>query len=187
VIWLSHFAGIIKLFFIRRKIYPVRSVDRPGLHLQDIDHETNQSIPDNGQIIMAEQRAFRVKTRQGSYDLVASVQPIGRDFLVAIWGGDKPHIGAIAVAQPRPSLKDPALTSATASVICLLGHKEDRLAKATAETLAAHLNTVVTVTAGIHWDNLSESVIQKIIGHSQILVDRILKKIASNLQSRPKG
>ena len=135
---------------------------------------------------MAEQRAFRVKTEEGSYDLEALVQQIGRDLLVAIWGGEKPHIGAIAVAQPRPSLKDPAVTSATASVICLLGHKEDLLTKAVAETLAAALNTVVTVTAGIHWDNLTEPMIQKVIRHSQILVDRILLKIAAKPHSRPK-
>ena len=155
----------------------------PGILLNP---STSQSTPENEQVIMAEQRAFRVKTEEGSYDLEASVQPIGRDFLVAIWGGDKPHIGAIAVAQPRPSLKDPARTSATASVICLLGHKEDLLAKSAAETLAAHLNTVVTVTAGIHWDNLSQPVIHKIIRHSQILVDRILKEITTKPQFRSK-
>jgi len=122
---------------------------------------------------------FTVKTSEGAYDLEASVRLIGEDFLVAIWGGERPHIGAVSVAQPRPSLKDPSATSATASVICLLGHKEDELVKAVSEILAATLNTRVVVTAGIHWDNIDKEGIQKVIQNSEILVDMILEKITS--------
>ena len=100
---------------------------------------------------------FTLQTEEDAYNLSASVRLIGDDVLVAIWGGEKPHIGAVAVAQPRPSLKDPAVTSSSASVICLVGHKEDELAKAAAEILAATLETQVVVTAGIHWDNLAGS------------------------------
>ncbi|MBW2004020.1 MAG: hypothetical protein JRI72_05315 [Deltaproteobacteria bacterium] len=124
-------------------------------------------------------REFKIKTNEGAYDLEAVVRLIGQDLLVAIWGGEKPHIGAVAVAQPRPSLKDPEITSATASVICLPGHKEDELAKAVSEILAAALNTPVVVTAGIHWDNISKNGIQKVIENSKILVDLILERIAS--------
>lgn len=123
---------------------------------------------------------FAVKTNQGAYDLEANVRLIGNDFLVALWGGEKPHIGAVAVAQPRPSLKDPNVTSATASVFCFIGHKEDELAKAVSEILAAALNTQVVVTAGIHWDNISKEGIQKVIDNSEILVDLILKEISSS-------
>jgi hypothetical protein len=122
---------------------------------------------------------FRVTTDKEAYNLEAFVKKIGQDFLVAIYGGEKPHIGAVAVAQPRPSLKDPEVMSATASVICLPGHKEDELAKAASEILAAALNTQVVVTAGIHWENISEEGVQKIIWNSKILVDLILERIAS--------
>ena len=124
-------------------------------------------------------KEFNVKTNEGTYDLEASVRLIGQDLLVAIWGGEKPHIGAVAVAQPRPSLKDPEGMSATASVICLPSHKEDGLTKAVSEILAAALNTPVVVTAGIHWDNISKDGIQKVIENSKILVDLILERIAS--------
>jgi hypothetical protein len=123
---------------------------------------------------------FNVKTNEGTYDLEASVKFVGQDVLVAIWGGESPHIGAVSVAQPRPSLKDPEITSATASVICLPGHKEDELVKAVSEILSAALSTSVVVTAGIHWDNINEEGIQKIIENSKILVDLILETIVSN-------
>jgi len=121
---------------------------------------------------------FVVKTSEGEYELEASVRLIGQDLLVAIWGGEKPHIGAVSAAQPRPSLRDPKVTSATASVICFPAHKEDELAKAVSEILASVLNTRVVVTAGIHWDNISEEGIQKIIRNSEILVGLIMDKIA---------
>jgi hypothetical protein len=126
---------------------------------------------------------FMLETDTGAYDLTASIRIIGSDLLVAIWGGDKPHIGAVAVAQPRPSLKDPAVTSSSASVICLVGHKEDELAKAAAEILAAALKTQVVVTAGIHWDNLSPEAIQRVVRNSEFLVDMILEKCVAQLPS----
>jgi len=124
-------------------------------------------------------QTFTVRTHEGEYDIAANIRLIGPDVLVAIWGGEKPHIGAVAMAQPRPSLMDPDVTSATASVFTYVGHKEDDLAKATAEILAATLNTNVVVTAGIHWDNLPKEGIQRIIHNSETLVAIILEKIVS--------
>jgi len=124
---------------------------------------------------------FTIKTIEGEYDLSASIRRIGPDLLVAIWGGEKPHIGAVAMSQPRPSLKDPEVTSSTASVFAYVGHKVDELAKAAAEILAATLKTNVVVTAGIHWDNLPPEGIQRVIRNSEILVDMILEKIADEL------
>jgi hypothetical protein len=131
--------------------------------------------------------AFTIKTNEGTYDLEASVRRVGEDILVAIWGGEKPHIGAVSVAQPRPSLKDPEITSATASVICLLGHKEDELAKAASEILAAALNTTVVVTAGIHWDNLTAEGIQTVVRNCEILIDLILDQVVTNLSVGPEN
>jgi hypothetical protein len=124
-------------------------------------------------------REFTVQTEEEAYNLSASVRLIGEDVLVAIWGGEKPHIGAVAVAQPRPSLKDPEVTSSSASVICLVGHKEDELAKAAAEILAAVLKTQVVVTAGIHWDNLAPEAIQHVVRNSEVLVEMILTRLAT--------
>lgn len=121
-------------------------------------------------------KEFNIQTNEDSYNLSANIRLIGEDVLVAIWGGERPHIGAVAVAQPRPSLKDPNVTSASTSVFCFIGHKEDELAKASAEILSATLNTPVVVAAGIHWDNLDEDAILKIIKNSEILVDLILQK-----------
>ena len=124
-------------------------------------------------------KTFTIHTNVGAYDLTANVRLIGNDLLVAIWGGEKPHIGAVAVAQPRPSLKNPDINSSTASVFSYVGHKEDELAKAVSEILAAILKTNVVVTAGIHWDNLSSEGIRRVIRNSEMLVDLILDGMGS--------
>ena len=120
---------------------------------------------------------FRVKTERQVYDLEAFVRKIGRDLLVAIWGGERPHIGAVAVAQPRPSLKDAGLRSATASVFCYPGHKDDIIAKEAAEKISSDLNANVTVTAGMHWDGIDEEGIKEVIANGRHLVDLIIERI----------
>jgi hypothetical protein len=119
---------------------------------------------------------FTIKTRQEAYSLEASVKEIGEDLLIAIWGGDRPHIGAVAVAQPRPSLKDERIVSATASVFCFLGHKDDLVAKEAAERISSALNANVVVAAGIHWDDIDEAGISAVMENSRRLVGMIIEK-----------
>jgi hypothetical protein len=92
--------------------------------------------------------------KSGRFLIEALVQEVGEDLLVSIWGGTRPHIGAVGIAEPRPSLQDPRRWSATSSNFTFTGHKEDRLVKEVAEVIAARLRKNVVVTAGIHWDAL---------------------------------
>jgi gallate decarboxylase subunit D len=113
------------------------------------------------------------KTQEGIFDLTASVMKVGQDFVIVIWGGERPHIGAVALAQSRQSLKDPQMKSATASVLSILGHKEDAVVKSVSERLAAVADRPVVVTAGIHWDNLKQSDLNQILKNVEILIQMI--------------
>lgn len=113
------------------------------------------------------------------YPLCARAMKIGADYLVCIWGGDEPHLGAVAMAQPRPSLAHAGRTSATASVFTYVGHKEDALAKMAAEKLSAALGTKVVVTAGMHWDGLDAEGIEEVRLTAQELVDRLLEALST--------
>jgi hypothetical protein len=118
-----------------------------------------------------------VKTDAERYNLEATAVWIGPDLLVYIWGGEAPHIGAVAMAQPRPSLADPSVTSSTASVFTYVGHKEDLLAKQTAEALSAALKAKVVVTAGIHWDGLDQAGIETVVANSKALLGLLLERL----------
>jgi hypothetical protein len=112
-----------------------------------------------------------VRTPESDYAIQAEAVRIGPDILVYIWGGERPHIGAVAAAQPRPSLSDPNKTSATASVLTYPAHKEDSAVKLVAEALAARLSTNVVVTAGIHWDNLPARSIDVVMDRCREIID----------------
>jgi gallate decarboxylase subunit D len=88
---------------------------------------------------------------------------LGCDLQVALRGGDREHIGAVAVSQPRQSLRAGGARSATTSVIALLGHKEDELARRVAGRLASSLGVTVCVACGIHVDDISPEEIQDVL------------------------
>lgn len=92
---------------------------------------------------------------QGRLCLTLTAQRLGQDLCVCLTGGERPHIGAVAVAQPRPSLRNAAENSASCSVITLVGHKDDEPARDMALYLASHLNVAVSVACGIHVDDIT--------------------------------
>lgn len=129
-------------------------------------------------------RRVQVKTQSPDFPVHAEAVHIGPDVLVFIWGGERPHIGAVAAAQPRASLAEEDTRSATASVLTFLGHKEDEVVKYASERLAAALNTHVVVTAGIHWDDLTPEAIRCIRERCREVVHLLIEKLATN-NSRP--
>jgi hypothetical protein len=79
----------------------------------------------------------------------------------------------LLLAQSRKSLKCPDKISSTASVLSILGHKEDSVVKSVSERLAAVANRPVVVIAGMHWDNLQESDLHQILKNLEILIEMI--------------
>ena len=115
-----------------------------------------------------------VRTLEADYVVEAEAVRIGPDILIYVWGGERPHIGAVAAAQPRPSLADPNKTSATASVLSYIGHKEDGVAKEMAEAISARFNTNAVVTAGIHWDDLPADGIQIVVDRCREITGKVI-------------
>ena len=128
-------------------------------------------------------KRFEVEISSGVFKIHGFVQEVGNDLLVSVWGGTKPHIGAVGIAIPRPSLKDPKTWGATSSNFTFLGHKEDTLAKAVSERLAAGLKRNVVAVVGIHWDRLTLKEIKMIQGLVRKMPDQILKEMAKSVDS----
>ena len=122
-------------------------------------------------------KKWELSSPGSEYRVHSLIVEVGDDLLACFWGGTAPHIGAAAVAQPRPSLADPDTTSSTSSVFSLLGHKEDVLVKMVSERLSARLEKNVVVTAGIHWDDLDESAIAKIMDNCSWLTEQIAEVV----------
>jgi len=122
-------------------------------------------------------KRFTFKVSKGRFKIQALVQEVGQDILVSMWGGTLPHIGAVGMATPRPSLRDPKKWSATSSTFTYVGHKEDLIVKGISEMLAGRLKRKVVVVAGIHWDDITFKEIRTIARLTKKLSDQILKKL----------
>lgn len=103
--------------------------------------------------------------------------------------GGLPHLGAVALATPRPSLRDPSRPSSTSSVLTLPGHKDDVVARMVAERLASQLDQNVSVAAGIHAGpaghyDLSEADLRAIMAQVEAIVQDLQTQISSAQHSQ---
>ena len=121
---------------------------------------------------------------EGQYRVEIRGILIGNELMVAVYGGTKPHIGAVALAIPRPSLQDSNITSATSSVFTLVGHKDDVIAREVAEELASSLNRVVVVVAGVHIYDATDTDIERVVEVSNECVRSFLSKVRPFLTER---
>ncbi len=118
-----------------------------------------------------------VCVEDGKYSVSAQIIRCGKDVSLTVSGGERPHIGASALAIPRPSLSDPEKVSASTSVICVPGHKEDEVARAAAERIAANLNCAASVCVGVHIDNASMEELLRLKRNLDTLIGLALEKL----------
>ncbi|SHJ61928.1 prenylated flavin chaperone LpdD [Propionispora hippei] len=114
------------------------------------------------------------------YVITAVVTLCGHDAVIAVGGGEAPHVGAAALASSRPSLEQNGGISATASVLCVMGHKDDLLARDAAMRLASRLNTTVLVSVGLHVDQATKEDIRQL----QVNFEQLIGQIESWLRQQ---
>ncbi len=90
-----------------------------------------------------------------NYDITLTGTEVGPDLQILISGGEKPHIGAVAVASLTPLAHQPDRMTVSISVIALPGHKEDQMAREAAQRLAKGTGKTVVVSCGIHYPDLT--------------------------------
>ncbi len=113
----------------------------------------------------------------GIYMVTAEVKIIGNDLMISVWGGTAPHIGSISVSVPRPSLNDDTKISSTSSVINIIGHKDEIVARMFSEKLASIFNKNSIATAGIHIDQITDDQLSIIMKNIADLCNDIIVKL----------
>lgn len=112
-----------------------------------------------------------------SFRIHLHAEYMGDDLCVTICGGDTPHIGSVAIAEPRDSLTGDGHSSATVSTFNFLGHKDSEVANAVAYAVSSQLKRRTVVLCGIHYnhvtanllsqvDKLAENIVKDILIHS---------------------
>ena len=87
-----------------------------------------------------------------------TVSLTGEGIVAQLFGGERPHVGAVAISLPRLSRSGGGISCST-SVLPLIGHKDDEVAKPVAEELAKAFDQPVVVIAGLHVDNADAATI----------------------------
>ena len=94
--------------------------------------------------------------------LTVKISRIGEDYEITIQGGEKPHIGCVVFAVPRPSLEENGKRSSTSSVLNVTGHKDEVLCRYLAEQTAAKENAVTVCCGGFHMDHITKEQIKEV-------------------------
>lgn len=119
---------------------------------------------------------------RGRISLHLHARALGEDLNLSLSGGDKEHIGAVAVAVPHAG-RDGG--SATASVLALPGHKEDLLARRLALRVARHLGVTVAMSCGIHIDAPTSRELEEVDTMADELTATLLAQLCHPLVRPP--
>ena len=96
-----------------------------------------------------DETVIRVSDASSGRELCAFVREIGGDVVIAVGGGDRPHVGCVVLAVPNTGRTTP-----TVSVLTIPPHKEEPIARAVAEAVCRRCRRVAVVTAGVHEDGI---------------------------------
>ena len=95
---------------------------------------------------------LRAEAGTGRFRVTAVLERCGGDLTARVCGGERPHVGAVALAQYEPERE-----SATVSVLTAYGHRDDAVAVRFAKALAAAGRCCAAVSVGVHVENAGSS------------------------------
>jgi gallate decarboxylase subunit D len=128
-------------------------------------------------------RRCRVEDRAAGAWLEAACVAAGEDLVVVVGGGQRPHVGAAALAISVPSAVDPAARTCSSYLASVPGHREEDLARDGALRLSRALRRQVVVTVGIHDDAIPR---ERIAAYLE-LFERLLDQVEAAHAAPPGG
>jgi hypothetical protein len=103
-------------------------------------------------------REFRGK------EIIAKTERLEHGISVLLTGGDLPHVGAVSVADPKDGVR----------TIVLPGHKDQYIGEVWTRQLCEKTRMPVSVTAGIHYDQITKAEIEEIQALAQEMLEEVL-------------
>ena len=118
---------------------------------------------------MNREKFWEIKKNLMFTDICVEIRRLGSDYHILVSGGECPHIGCTVLALPRPSLDGSDKMSSTASVLNVMGHKDEEVCRYLAEKVSAGKKVTVVCTGGIHMDGITKEQIAEIMETMQII------------------
>lgn len=114
---------------------------------------------------------------EGKYIVNISVHDTnGSGLAVFVRGGDKPHLGGVALASPGIEMHGRTLSKCDLWTITVPGHKDAELAQRIAKKICIASGEPVSVSLGIHVENATPEEIKLICANVDAGVDVFLQK-----------
>jgi len=110
----------------------------------------------------------------GVYTVSASLQQLGPDVLISVWGGTRPHIGALSISTPQPGCAPEESRSSTVLQFSFPGHRDDVVARRVSERVASALQRRIVVSAGIHVPDITPAGIDTVLANADCLIEKII-------------
>lgn len=119
-------------------------------------------------------RQFELKRALFGADITAQVTLLDDGIHVLLTGGERSHVGAVALAQNGELLACPSFP----------GHREQVIAERWARALSRETRSCATVACGIHYNNATAEQISEILRICDGLLDEMLAAMAREEQTR---
>ncbi len=122
------------------------------------------------------QEEIKVSYGEGRYRIQISSVITAEGISMTITGGEKPHVGGVAVSVPRGSLAGDK-TSCDTWICPVPGHKDTEVAAPIAEMVSIRTGQTTVVVAGIHIDRAAEREIGTLLKHSREAAKLFIEQI----------
>jgi hypothetical protein len=110
----------------------------------------------------------------GVYTVSATLQLLDQDVLITVWGGTRPHIGALVVSAPHPDHAPEEGRCSTVLQFSFPGHRDNVVARRVAERVASALQRTIVVSAGIHVPDITPAGIDTVLANTDCLIEKII-------------
>ncbi len=92
---------------------------------------------------------------------------VGEDLHVSVFGGDRPHIGAVSILSPDGNIQ----------TLCFDGHRDDTVSAIWIEALKSAGVHAGVVEAGIHYDAITKDGIASVLEACDKLLSGVLNYV----------
>lgn len=113
-------------------------------------------------------RRFELTHRLFDAEITAQVLQLDQGIHVSVFGGTRPHIGAISIAPPAGPVETTQFP----------GHKDGVISAQWANALSEGGYRPCVVEAGIHYDKLSRQGIDRVVALAGELLNIILERLS---------
>lgn len=116
-------------------------------------------------------RRFELTRKLFDAEITAQVLQLGKELHVSVFGGTRPHIGAISVVPPTGRMETTQFP----------GHKDGVVSNQWARTLSDAGYRPCVVETGIHYDGLNRQEIDMVVSLTDEMLQAILNVLSESL------